>query len=109
MSASPNGPTPLVAARSAEVRDERTAIRRGMRAGTVTLAGVLSDRPACLAPLPLFSLILWRRGWGRDKLRKLGAEAIRERINLGVSLGEASTRTLEWLAAHDAACGRWLP
>lgn len=88
---------------SITVRQARADIRRGLRSGALSISDVLDgDRRDALATLPLFLLVTWRRGWGRDRQRRIGAMAVRDRVNLGVQLGDASQRTLNWLAEVDA-------
>lgn len=107
MTIAANGPNPIVATRSAEVRSGRSAIRRSLRAGTRSLEDVLLERPACLNGVMLFTLLSWRRGWGRDALRKVGAIAIRERVNLALTVDAAGQRTIDWLVGLDRTMGTY--
>lgn len=107
MTAAANGPNPIVGMRSAEVRSGRSAVRRSLRGGTRSLESVLLDRPACLDGVMLFTLMSWRRGWGRDSLRRLGASAVCEQVNLAMTVDMASQRTIDWLIGFDRTMGSY--
>lgn len=100
-------PDALVGLRSAEVRHDRATIRRDLRSGRRSLADVLAEHNACLDGVMLFTLMSWRRGWGRDALRKLGALAVREQINLAMTVGAAGARTIDWLTGLDQTMGTY--
>jgi hypothetical protein len=96
-----------MSARSTEVRQARAQIRRGLRHGTLTLTALLADPPPVIADIPLFELCTWRRGWGRDKLRRLGQLALADHVNLAVATGDAGDRALDWVSARDQETGRY--
>lgn len=87
--------------RSKVIRTGRAAIRRGLRSGDLTLEVVLRERIEPVAGVPLFEIVTWRRGWGKDNQRLIGARAIRDRINLAVRAGDAPGRTIDWLIQLD--------
>lgn len=100
-------PNSMVGLRSTEIRSARSVVRRQLRGGSRSLEDVLSERPACLNGVMLFTLLSWRRGWGRDSLRKIGALAVRERINLAMPVELAGQRTIGWLAELDRTTGTY--
>jgi hypothetical protein len=76
---------------------EKAHLRRGLRSGAVTLPHVARERPGPLRPIPLFAIVLELPGIGCRRLSRLNQRAIADDINLAVTLGEASDRTLKWL------------
>lgn len=78
-------------------RLEHAHVRRDLRRGVLTLPDVARERPGSLRPLALFALVLELPGVGCRRLDRLNQRAIADRVNLAVTLGEASERTLGWL------------
>jgi len=83
-------------------RLEKTHVRRELRSGALTLPQVVRERPGPLRPLALFALVLEVPGFGCRRLGRLNQRAIADDMNLAVTLGEASERTLKWLVREIA-------
>jgi hypothetical protein len=81
---------------------DKTQVRRDLRNGVLTLPQVVRERPGALRPLALFVLVLELPGFGCRRLGRLNQRAITDSVNLAVTLGDASERTLEWLLREIA-------
>jgi hypothetical protein len=80
-----------------EARMDKASVRRDLRNGALTLAQVAANRPPSLCPMTLFALVLELPGFGSRRLEKLNRRALEDGMNLALTLGGASTRTLRWL------------
>lgn len=85
-------------------RDRIAALRRDIRACRIPLDTILRDRPEELAHWPIIDVI--RLGYSKRSVTavtELGRRAVRDNVNLLIPLGDASQRTLSWVAAN----ARW--
>lgn len=83
--------------RANRIRLATASVKRDVRNGSLTLAEVATDRPEALCGMSLFTLLLELPGFGSQRLKYVGLRAVNAGINLAVTLGDASNRTLEWL------------
>ena len=91
-------PSPLA---GLDTRQGRARIRRGLHHGTVTLDDILTDPPRCLHALPVADIVRWCRGVDRVSVWELNRHAIRDGVNLLVTVGMASERTRRWVLDHQ--------
>lgn len=96
-------------------RADLTALRRALLAKEDTAAAVLRRRDPRVSHLAIIDVVRLGRNKPHhvgDKIRTLGAAAVRDGINLLNSVGDASGRSLEWTASylddHPATGGRGL-
>lgn len=82
---------------SAESRGAAAEWRRALNAGTVELADLFRERPACLRHRPLLDCVRLGRQWGTARAAELNARAIEADVNLAVSLGRAPQFVIDWL------------
>lgn len=79
-----------------ETRTKRAQLKRGLRSGDVTLAQAFRE--------PVFAdslLIEVVRYTGAHKaLAAVGKQALRDNVNLMVTVGRASERSKAWVAKH---------
>ena len=68
-----------------------------IRSGQLTLAELTAERPDALSGTTLFAIALTLPGFGQRRLTALNRRAVANDINLAVTLGGASGRTLVWL------------
>lgn len=83
-----------------ERRLKVAALRRRVREGQLKTADLLNDPPDALLNLSVFEVMLFARetrGCGSCR-RQIGADALRDQINVLIHVGEASQRTLRWAA-----------
>jgi hypothetical protein len=85
-----------------EVRVDKASVRQSLRNGSLTLAEVAATRPPTLCTTPLFALMLELPGFGARRLEKLNRRALEDGINLALTLGGASERTLRWLVREHS-------
>jgi hypothetical protein len=57
--------------RATEVRTGRAQLRRDIRAGKLTVSDILGDIPNEAATMQVVELLMFQRGWGRVRSRKL--------------------------------------
>lgn len=89
-----------------EVANERrltvAALKRDVRAGRVTLAAIMAHPPAAALDVALVDLVRWARDATRTRawFERLGKQAVRDDINLLLTVAQASTETRRWLVLH---------
>jgi len=71
-----------------------------LRDGRASIAGLLTEKPACFKRVLLPNLLLLAPGVANGTLASLNARAVYDGINLMLPLGETPERTIEWLIAH---------
>ncbi len=94
-------PTPLDrspehAARARRVYAERRPVRAALRRGELSIAAVMREQPAGLADRTLFEVVLMAHQFGRARLCALNVRALRDDVNLAVTLEDADFGTREW-------------
>lgn len=82
------------------LRSDRAQLRRAMRTGEVTLAEVMLDPPEAAKSALVIDVIRWQHGKCVASLRVIGKQALRDRINLMLTVGSSSTMTRAWVAEH---------
>ena len=85
-------------------------VRRDLRNGTLSLSSAMSDPPDELLRYPLIDVIRWTRMQGRRCTRsdvEIGRRAVRDGVNLMLSVGDASPRSRAWVAQWGTY--RWRP
>lgn len=87
-------------------RCAKARLRRDIKAGQITLAQIVATRPLELADCPLFEVLLMFPQRGQRALVEINRHAIRDRVNLAVTFGDASTTTLRWLTDLTARGSR---
>jgi hypothetical protein len=87
-------------ARARLAKRERTALKRELRAGRLTLGDLAARRPEPLRDVTLFALLCEVPGMGQRRMERLNRRAMGARINLARTLGEASNGTLGWLLSE---------
>lgn len=79
-------------------------VRRQLRNGEITLQEVFDDPPAELHGYTIADVFRMarctQRYAGSSSLKLIGQWAIRDQVNLMITLGEASARTRGWAATH---------
>lgn len=93
-------------AQSAELRRARAAVRLGLATGTLPLAELLADPPAEILGVTLLDVLKMLRGRHADRRlwqHRLGQAALRDGINVLVTIGQSSQRTREWAVQHGQA------
>ncbi len=83
------------------VRRQKAQIRNDLAAGTITLADLLHDPPACYAKVPTFTLLLTLPRFGHRNLANWNGEAVRRGMNLALPPAQLSNRTRDWLIDRD--------
>jgi hypothetical protein len=85
-------------------RAQVAALRRGARAGTVSVPSLLMDPPAALGHIAVIDVMLMSRAsipsQAYRRKAKLGRWAVADGVNLLVALGDASERTRQWAAKY---------
>ena len=95
------GQTPSqLAERSLQIRRASKRIRDGLASGQLTIAQVMRDQPDEVGERTLFAILLFTRGFGRQRLRELNARAVAQQINLAVTLQRADEPTRNWVTAN---------
>jgi len=90
-----------------EIRLRRAQVKRDLRAGTMSVAAALED-PA-LASALLIDVIRWtrmRRG-SVARVADIGRLALRDGVNLMLTVDAAGERTRRWVAEHGRHGLRW--
>lgn len=108
----------LVALRSGHAkRIERAELLRHVRARGLDPGWLLVDPPECIATMFTFDFLRHIPGVGATRIREINRVAMRNQMNLAVSLGELTPSRRRWLAQMLArvpqprncpqATGRW--
>lgn len=83
------------------IRGQIAKTRADLRNGRVSVGELALSPPEHLLLTPMYEVARLRTPDSRDarrRLEELGRRALRDRVNLMVPLGRASTRSREWLA-----------
>jgi hypothetical protein len=85
-----------------EARTNQATVKRNLRNGTLTLTDVMLNPPHDLRNALLIDVIRWtiRTRSKTAALAVIGKQAVRDNINLMVSLGSASVMSRAWVAEH---------
>lgn len=79
------------------LRTARAKVRADLAAGTIDIAHLVPDPPACMADVMLIDAIRWQRWMGNKRLRDLNREAIHHGVNLCVPLRHTTPRTAAFI------------
>lgn len=100
----------LDALATAQDRRMRMAqLRRDLRCNPQLLAEWMADPPELLLDVPLLDLVRWTRSSrarSYTAITDLNGRAVRERVNLMMPLGRASTASREFVAEHGTRYAR---
>lgn len=91
---------------SAVLRGARAKIRRDLVSGATTIADLLNDPPPEIQGVTVLDLLKMRRGQNADVRgwqHRLGQAALRDRVNVLITVGAASQRTRDWASVHGVA------
>jgi hypothetical protein len=84
------------------VRRQKAQAKRDLLAGTLTLADILHNPPACYAQVPTITILLSLPRFGPKRLANWNGEAVRRGMNLALPPAQLSTRTRDWLIDRDS-------
>lgn len=91
---------------SLELRRAKALVRGGLHSGTLRIADVVHDPPACLHGLNMHEVVAWTRGMSRTRMEILNRKALGSGVNLMVRIERASGKTREWVAANVSEYAR---
>jgi hypothetical protein len=85
-----------------QARTNQATVKRNLRNGTLSLTDVMLNPPHDLRNALLIDVIRWtiRTRSKTAALAVIGKHAVRDNINLMVSLGSASVMSRAWVAEH---------
>jgi hypothetical protein len=101
--------SPESAARARRTYAQNRRVRAALRDGELSIAVAMREQPAGLADRTLFEILLIAQRFGRARLRKLNARAIKDDVNLAVTLEAADERVRDWVATNALPHGRLAP
>ena len=87
-------------------RQERAAIRKGLKTGVIPLRSVLETPPNVVADLPAWMVIGWTRHCGVKRVAILNNRAIRQGVNLALPLSVLTARHRAWIADNVLPTGQ---
>jgi hypothetical protein len=89
--------------------DARRPVRAALRRGELSIATVMYEQPDALSAHSLFEILLMAHTFGRARLRALNTLALREGVNLAVTLKLADQDTRAWVARNALPHARSRP
>ncbi len=97
-------PPPSAGTNAQITRRARQNLRAAIASGALTLGELLADPPTAIDDLTLVDVIRWTRTRsGRVRyITQIGQWAVRDRINLLVTVAASSQRSRAWVGEHGA-------